>query len=229
MNKKEYAEPGSWIGILGANEIAKMLCLSAHALGYKTIVWGTKRDECAYGTATDFANTPVEAGTINHVMKRASVITSSNGFPEEFLSSLKKTIYPKMNVVHIAQDQFAKKAFLRKLRINYPHYVEVIAEEDFNKNHAVYDFDFDESAPAILKPKVFDPSFKGITVTGRETAYATWEMVKKVPCILERTVEEICRFSIAVSMGIQGGSVSYHPVETRFKNGKLVETIFTGP
>ena len=213
--------PGGTLGILGAGQLGRMLAVAAARLGYRVHVFAPEEDAPAADVAAAFTRAAYENGdALDRFAAAVDVVTYEwENVPVAAVTRLARagvTVRPGARSLEVAQDRVAEKRFAEELGGRAAPW------------RAVDDADALTSAmealgtPAILKSRRMGYDGKGQAAIARAAdAYAAWDAVGGVPCVLERRVAFAAEFSILVARAADGASVVYDACENTHCDGIL--------
>jgi 5-(carboxyamino)imidazole ribonucleotide synthase len=211
------------VGILGAGQLAQMLCIAAHSMHLSTLCLAKNENDCAGLVSDLLVDAHNDANLWHSFCGRVELITlETENIPldmAEFIHE-KKPLIPNLNTLAISQDRGHEKATFRLLEIPTADYRLIDSRLDLS--HAVNEL----GLPAVLKTRRFGYDGKGQYVLRTEDDVNTaWEALKNQPLILEAFVPFETEVSLVGARSIHGETVFYPLVENTHHQGILHQTI----
>ncbi|ARH00709.1 5-(carboxyamino)imidazole ribonucleotide synthase [Legionella micdadei] len=174
------------IGILGGGQLARMLSMSAHTLGIKTICLDPNKEACAENLSVVIKGEYTDKNVLKHFLENADFVTlETENIPldaVEFINSI-KPVYPSINALKISQDRYLEKSFLKSLGIATAEFTEV------NTMKQLEDGIDKIGLPAILKTRRMGYDGKGqFLIRNHSELPLAWQELQQQPLILEKFV-----------------------------------------
>jgi len=224
--------PGSIIGILGGGQLARMICIAAAQLGYKTHIYCP--DKCSPAFQVAESNTIADYGDQKSLCMFAGkidVVTYEfENIPKETLEYLEQwvPVRPKPSILGVSQKRVSEKSFLNLQGIQTTQFESIENIEELKKYIIKIGY------PAILKTDMMGYDGKGqITINEGDDLGNIWKrMSEQMNCklaILESFVDFSMEVSVIVCRGLFGQKEVYPLVENRHENYILRETIVPAP
>ena len=222
MDKQKIIIPPQCIGIMGGGQLGRMLTIEAKQMGYKIAIL----DPDISCPASKFADYHVktrfdDANGLDELAKLSDVITTEfENVPATSLEYLnqKTTVLPHYTAVKISQNRILEKEFFNTNGVPTTKFAPINSLDDITNKVS-------DLLPGILKTTTLGYDGKGqITVTNTSELAAAFFSLRKVPCILEKTVDLKQEVSILVARNATEKMV-YPVVENQHRNGILDITI----
>jgi 5-(carboxyamino)imidazole ribonucleotide synthase len=211
------------VGILGAGQLAQMLCIAARSMRLSTLCLAKNEDDCA-GLVSDLLVDAHNDASIWHTFcARVELITlETENIPldmAEFIQE-KKPLLPNLNTLAISQDRGHEKATFRLLEIPAADYRLIDSQRDLSL--AISEL----GLPAVLKTRRFGYDGKGqYVLRSQEDADTAWQALQDQPLILEAFIPFETEVSLVGARSIHGETVFYPLVENTHHQGILHQTI----
>ncbi len=213
---------GSTIGMLGGGQLARMMCMAAARLGYKTLIF----DPDANAPAAQVANAHVVAGyddaaRLEAFARSCDVVTYE--FENVPVSAAKiihaiTPVRPGVRALEAAQDRFVEKSFLNGAGIETAPFAVVDSDDDLTAALRTF------SGYGVLKTRRLGYDGKGQKVLREpteESLRGTYAAFGSVPLILEGFVAFEREVSVIAARGLDGQIAIYDPAENVHRNGIL--------
>jgi 5-(carboxyamino)imidazole ribonucleotide synthase len=213
---------GSTIGMLGGGQLARMMCMAAARLGYKTLVF----DPDANAPAAQVANGHVigkydDKQQLEAFARACDVVTyefenvpvSAARIIETFTQ-----VHPGVKALESAQDRLVEKTFLNSAGIATAPFAKVDSDDDLRA--ALLSF----SGHGVLKTRRLGYDGKGQKVLRNPDAASlsgTYAAFGSVPLILEGFVPFEREISVIAVRGLDGHVAVYDPAENVHRDGIL--------
>lgn len=220
--------PGSTIGILGGGQLARMLCVAAAQLGYRTHIYapepsGPASDVSARWTRGDYG----DRARLGEWAATLDVATYEfENVDAEPLAAVEAAVplHPPLVALRVAQDRVAEKRFAEAQGAQTAHWAEVADRDALNRAIA------EVGTPAILKTTRFGYDGKGqAAVTTPEDADTAWTAIGGGSAILEARVAFEHEFSILLTRAATGESVTWAAPLNVHKGGILDTSSIPAP
>ena len=220
----------STIGIFGGGQLGRMICFSAHKLGYNTVIFSDSGN-CPASFVTDktiIANYNDQKALSRFIDKIDIATFEFENIPVyavDFIAQNNKPIYPQSDILRITQNRLNEKDFLRKNNIGVTDYHHIFSLKDLT------DALEKVSSKAILKTATMGYDGKGqFTLDKNNDAAQVWQKVcgnqEKSQMILEEFVEFDQEISVIVARNLKKESVCYDPLTNIHKSGILDQSIY---
>ncbi len=207
------------IGILGGGQLARMLALSAHQLGIRTVCIDPNQT-CSAKNITKVINVGFfDNYQIEKEFSDIDYLTyETENLPIDAVNILsqKYNIHPNIEALKIFQDRLYEKQFLNSLNIPTTKYHDVNSWEDVQK--AIRDLRY----PFLIKTRKSGYDGKGQAVVNNEhEAKAAWQDFSRKPSIIEKYINFDFEISI-ISVRNPKGEILFYPIIlNQHKNGVL--------
>lgn len=216
--------PGSTIGILGGGQLARMLCMEAKRMGYRTLVWTGGLEAPATALCDAVIELPFDDATaIAQFTASADVATAEfENIPRATLDAVAAavTLRPSASAIATCANREQEKTFLREQNIPCaPFWIVTDAEE---LAHAMQEL----NGPGVLKTSAFGYDGKGQRkLLGNENATIVWEEFQAPRAILEGFISFQSELSIMIARNPAGEVRCFDPVENQHRHHILDLTI----
>lgn len=221
---QDIIKPGSTIGILGGGQLGKMSAAAAHALGYKTVVWGQSEDEpalqaCTYRIVAPFT----DASALAEFCNKAQVATTEwENIPVPLLQEMEGRgllVRPSSKVLAIAQSRRAEKGFARSIGAEPVPHLYIPGPEALQDAE-----DYSDLFPGILKTDRLGYDGRGQMAISDQSSLI--EAVERfaVPCVLEKRMLLDSEYSALVARSACGEMSVSDCVRNVHKDGILSQT-----
>lgn len=213
--------PYQTIGIIGGGQLARMMCIAAKAMGYKTAVLDPTPN-CPAGQLSDTEITAAY-GDLNAIKKLAEisdVITYEfENIDVDALKWLEENAYLPQGseVLKITRHRFLEKSTIAGMGIRVAEFVLIDSAESLEKNI---------SYPSVLKTTTGGYDGKGqIVLRGEADLPRALELAAKAECILEKFVPFEKEVSVIVARSTAGETAVFPVAENIHKNNILHKSI----
>lgn len=211
------------IGILGAGQLAQMLCMAARHLHIATLCLAKSDKDCA-GLVSDLLVDPHNDVTRwNEFCSRVDIVTlESENIPLDMAEYINEqtSLIPNLNTLAISQDRGHEKATFNSLSIPTAPYRLVDSRSDLNQ--AIIEM----GLPLVLKTRRFGYDGKGQFVLRTEDDVETaWTALQHEALIAEGFVPFETEVSLVGARSIHGETMFYPLVENTHHHGILHQTI----
>ena len=213
---------GAMIGILGGGQLARMMCMAAARLGYKTLVF----DPDAIAPAAQVASGHVVAkfddiSQLEAFARACDVVTFE--FENVPVSAARiidaiTPVRPGVSALEVAQDRFVEKTFLNNAGIVTAPFAVVDNDDDLNAALAAF------SGNGVLKTRRLGYDGKGQKVlrqSADETLSGVYAAFGSVPLILEGFVAFEREVSVIAARSLGGQVAIYDLAENIHREGIL--------
>ncbi|MCC6598942.1 MAG: 5-(carboxyamino)imidazole ribonucleotide synthase [Alphaproteobacteria bacterium] len=217
------------LGILGGGQLGRMSALAAARLGIKTIIFTPEANSPASfvsfqtvtGDYSDHKKLDFFAGLVDVISYEFENIPVTT---IEYLDNL-KPVYPKKNLLEVAQDRIAEKKYLNDAGISTAQWAAPKNPDEVDENLRQWG-----QNDGILKTVRFGYDGKGQARISKDTATETiWKNFNNTPLILEEIIDFQCEISVIIARGQNGDIKSYGPMLNEHKNHILSRTIVPAP
>jgi 5-(carboxyamino)imidazole ribonucleotide synthase len=224
MNKENMNKviPPQCLGIMGGGQLARMFAIAAKQMGYQVAI--LEPDENC--PAKLFANHHIiskyddKIGLDNLAKYSAVITTEFENVPAGSMQYLKqKTLtFPNHNAIAITQNRISEKTFFNSCGIKTTQYSAINTLEDIAQIEP-------NMFPAILKTNTLGYDGKGqVKVNNHTELKQAWEILNRVPAILEKMV--VLAHEVSIMVARSHNEISCYPVvENTHINGILDTTI----
>ncbi len=202
--------PGGVIGILGGGQLARMMALEAHRMGYRVAVLGADENGSA-GQVCDlfFKGELDDLDAARKLAHASDVLTlDTEHVPSELLAELESItpVRPSANVLGIVQDRLAQRRFLALHKVPQVLNAEV---SDLESLQAAGDR---VGYPCILKTRRSGYDGKGqARAECAEDLQSAWKSIGNQPAVAEAFVPFEREVSVLLSRDLDGKLV-FHPI-----------------
>jgi 5-(carboxyamino)imidazole ribonucleotide synthase len=216
--------PGSTIGILGGGQLARMLCMEAKRMGYRTLVWTGGLEAPAMALCDEVIELPFDdAAAISHFIKMADVATAEfENIPRATLDAVAAglTLRPGAAAIATCANREQEKNFLRQQNIPCaPFWIVTCAAELATAMREL-------GGPGVLKTSAFGYDGKGQQkLSGYENPDAVWQAFDAPRAILEGFITFRSELSIMIARNPLGEVRCFDPVENQHRHHILDLTI----
>lgn len=231
MSSKKYASTplptfaaGSTIGILGGGQLARMLCMVAQRMGYRTLVWTGGQEAPATAICDEFLDEPFDSLTaLERFISLADVATVEfENIPAAALDAVEQSLplRPNARAIRICANREAEKSFLRSQGIPCaPFWIISSAEELAAAMQEL-------QGPGVLKTSAFGYDGKGQRkLDGSEDPTRIWHEFSAPRAILEGFICFERELSVMIARSANGEVRCFDPVENLHRHHILDLTI----
>jgi 5-(carboxyamino)imidazole ribonucleotide synthase len=213
---------GATIGILGGGQLARMMCMAAARLGFRTLVF----DPDAHAPAGQVANGHIVA-SYDDSLELAEFARACDVVTYEFenvpvaaarIIDAITPVRPGVQALEAAQDRFVEKTFLNKAGILTASFANVNSDDDLRTALAAF------SGNGVLKTRRLGYDGKGQKVLRQPDDAAiigTYASFGSVPLILEGFVPFEREVSVIAARGDDGQIAIYDLAENVHRDGIL--------
>lgn len=213
---------GSTIGILGGGQLARMMCMAAARLGYKTVIFDPDANAPAQQVAGAHCVARYDDGpSLAAFARQCDVVTYEfENVPVAAVEIIQAVtpVRPGLNALHVAQDRVTEKTFLNQAGIATAPFASVDSDDDLRA--ALLRF----AGDGVLKTRQLGYDGKGQKVLVQpapESIAGTYATLGSVPLILEGFIPFVCEISVIAARGLDGGVALYDPAENVHRDGIL--------
>jgi 5-(carboxyamino)imidazole ribonucleotide synthase len=216
--------PGATLGMLGGGQLGRMFVAAARTMGYQTIVLDPDPQSPAGEIADEHLMAEYEdTRALDRFAAECSAVTTEfENIPASTLERLARhcVVSPGSLAVSITQNRFYEKSFLRDHGFPTAPFAFVQSEDDLvNAFEKI-------RPPAILKVSRFGYDGKGqAKVRDLAEALASWNAMKREPCVLEGQVTLDTEVSVILARGADNEMAAYPLSENSHANGVLDITV----
>ena len=216
--------PGSTIGILGGGQLARMLCMEAKRMGYRTLVWTGGLEAPAAALCDSVIELPFDDATaIAQFTTSADVATAEfENIPRATLDAVAAgvTLRPSASAIARCANREQEKTFLREQNIPCaPFWIVTNAEELARAMQEL-------KGPGVLKTSAFGYDGKGQKkLLGTENAATVWQEFQAPRAILEGFISFQSELSVMIARNPAGEVRCFDPVENQHRYHILDLTI----
>ncbi|MGL4490996.1 MAG: 5-(carboxyamino)imidazole ribonucleotide synthase [Rhizobiaceae bacterium] len=213
---------GSTIGMLGGGQLARMMCMAAARLGYKTLVYDPDVNAPAAQVANDHVVANYDDVAELEVFARTCDVVTYE-FENVPVSAAKvidaiTPVRPGVQALEAAQDRFVEKTFLNKAGILTAPFATV--DNDHDLRAALLAF----GGNGVLKTRRLGYDGKGQKVLRQpsdESIAGTHASFGSVPLILEGFIAFEREVSVIAARGLDGKVAICDPAENIHRDGIL--------
>lgn len=210
---------GMTIGILGAGQLAQMLCMAAQSLHLSTLCLAKQDDDCAGLVSNLLVDAHNDATVWEEFCRQVNVVTlETENIPldlAEFITE-RTSLLPKLNTLAISQDRGHEKATFRSLGIPTAPYRLVDSRIDLN--HAIDEL----GLPIVLKTRRFGYDGKGqFVLRNEDDVEAAWNALQHQGLIAEGFVPFETEVSLIGARSTHGEIAFYPLTENTHQQGIL--------
>lgn len=213
---------GSTIGMLGGGQLARMMCMAAARLGFRTLVFDPDKNAPAaqvanghvvadYGDADKLAAFARACDVVTYEFENVPVTAA------RIIDAI-TSVRPGVQALEAAQDRFVEKTFLNRAGITTAPFANVDNDDDLRSALALF------SGNGVLKTRRLGYDGKGQKVLRQpdEAAFnGTYASFGSVPLILEGFVPFEREMSVIAARGADGQIAVYDLAENVHREGIL--------
>ena len=212
--------PPATIGMLGGGQLGRYALIAARTMGYRTVVLDPEPAAPAGAVADVHIRADYDdRAALTRLGDRCDVVTTEfENPPASALAYLARRtlVAPSPEVVGIAQDRIAEKAFLVESGLPVGPYG--VVTDGLNEPSVAY--------PAVLKTARLGYDGKGQRVVGDASEMrAAWNLMGSVPCVLETLLPLEAELSVVAARTAAGGFVAFPVAENTHVDGVLDLTV----
>lgn len=216
--------PGSTVGILGGGQLARMLCMEAKRMGYRTLVWTGGLEAPATALCDEVIELPFDdPDALRRFVAVADVATAEfENIPRETLDTVEQsiTLRPSAHAIVTCANRELEKTFLRNQSIPCAPFWIVTNATGLAAAMA------EVRGPAVLKTSAFGYDGKGqLKLRGDEDPATVWDQFQAPRAILEGFIAFQSEISVMIARNQQGEVVCFDPVENHHRHHILDLTI----
>ena len=216
--------PGSTIGILGGGQLARMLCMEAKRMGYRTLVWTGGLEAPATALCDEVIDLPFDdPDALHRFVSEADVATAEfENIPRGTLDTVEQsiTLRPSAHAIVTCANRELEKTFLRNQAIPCAPFWIVTNATGLAAAMA------ELRGPAVLKTSAFGYDGKGqLKLRGDEDPATVWDQFQAPRAILEAFIAFQSEISVMIARNQRGEIVCFDPVENHHRHHILDLTI----
>src|SRR5919106_2799052 len=223
VNAFEVSDPTS-IGIIGGGQLGKMIAQEAKRMSFKVVVLDPQR-ECPASTVVDeqIVADFRDQMAIENLASRCDILTYeielANSSVLKGLEIGKHEIHPSANILHIIQDKYRQKNYLKRRKIPLPQFALIDEKETLKRLANRYGF------PLLVKACEDSYDGRGNTLIRSEDDLLKWyRQGNRKKYMVERHVKFRKELSVMVARGRDGQIESFPVVENIHNNNAILET-----
>ena len=216
--------PGSTLGILGGGQLARMLCMDAKRMGYRTLVWTGGLEAPATALCDEVIELPFDdPDALHRFVSEADVATAEfENIPRGTLDTVEQsiTLRPSAHAIVTCANRELEKTFLRNQAIPCAPFWIVTNATGLAAAMA------ELRGPAVLKTSAFGYDGKGqLKLRGDEDPATVWDQFQAPRAILEAFIAFQSEISVMIARNQRGEIVCFDPVENHHRHHILDLTI----
>ena len=208
----KYIPPNSTIGVFGSGQLGRMFAIEARKMGYRVHTFSPESDTPT-GQVADFEIVAAyeDLDAVEKFARSVDVVTFEfENVPFETVEKAAESVavYPRGEVLHIAQHRLREKKFLSQNGFPVTNFRYVKTLEELKKAA------LEIGTPTILKTAGFGYDGKGQarikSLSDCETAFA---QIKENEAVLEAFVDFEKEVSVVAARGFRGNFAHYGVIE----------------
>jgi 5-(carboxyamino)imidazole ribonucleotide synthase len=209
--------PNSTLGVLGSGQLGRMFTIAARRLGYRVHVLSPD-DDTPTGQVADLEIRAAydDLDAVAQFAHGVSVVTFEfENVPAATTAAAEKfaPVRPGGSVLHVTQNRWREKSFLRDAGIPVTPFLPVRSLDDLLAGLAQF------GCPAVLKTADWGYDGKGqAKLTSVDDARRLWPQFAAGEAILEAFIDFECEVSVVGARGGDGQFVSYGPMQNSHSN-----------
>lgn len=211
------------IGILGGGQLARMMALAGHQLGFNFITLDPNQDACAASVSQHLCSDYQDNIALQQLANESDVVTYEfENIPAESTELIENiaTLFPGQTALTSAQDRLTEKSLFRELGIDTPDFANITSLDDIKQNVVTM------GLPTVIKTRSEGYDGKGQYVLKKpEDINAAWQALNGTPAIIEAFVPFDREISIIAVRNTQGETCFYPINENTHESGILKQTI----
>lgn len=215
------------VGVLGGGQLGRMLALAGYPLGLRFRFLEPTPHAPAGMLAEVRQGTYEDPKVLDDFAAGLDRITYEfESIPVEAVRALarKVPVYPPPEALEAAQDRLNEKTLFQRLGIPVPPFAAVNSREELDAAIARV------GLPAVLKTRRFGYDGKGqFVLRSADDAGRAWQMLGKLPLLLEGFVPFDRELSILAVRGTHGETAFYPLVENHHRDGILRLSLAPAP
>ena len=203
--------PGATLGVLGSGQLGRMFAIAARRLGYRVHVLSPD-DDTPTGQVADLEVRAAydDLDAIARFAQGVSVVTFEfENVPAATTAAAERfcPVRPGGNVLHVSQNRWREKSFLKNAGIPVTPFWLVRSQADLVTALAAAGY------PAVLKTADWGYDGKGQAILRSAADVEThWPKFAAGESILEAFIDFDCEVSVVGARGLDGNFVSYGPM-----------------
>lgn len=210
------------IGIIGGGQLGRMICFSAHKMGFQTVVFSDHQHAPAsFVTNQTIVADYLDKEALKNFASQIDVATFEfENIPYETINYLSSfvEVCPGSEVLRITQNRLLEKTFLNSIGAKTADFAEIISLDELQKNLTKF-------GKAILKTATMGYDGKGqFVLKNSNDAISAWDQAKNHKLILEKFCPFDSEISVMVTRSKNGEIAAYEPLTNIHKNGILDES-----
>ncbi len=232
MKKFKNKTIGQTIGILGGGQLGRMICLSAHELGFKTVIFTDQKNSPASLVTNQTIVAHYEDKEALQIFAQMSDIVTFE-FENIPLSSLQLLSLlvetnPNPDILKITQHRLLEKKFLNSIGVATVDYAEIDSFESLKKSfHDLCDDSISSGPKSVLKTARMGYDGKGQVVLRNESDLEpAWSQAINQEIILEKFCPFESECSVIVARSKSGEISAYEPLTNIHESGILRKSIY---
>ena len=220
--------PGSTIGILGGGQLARMLCMEAKRMGYKTLVWSGGLEAPASALCDQVIELPFDdPNALQQFNELADVATAEfENIPRATLDAVEAAVAlrPSAHAIATCANRELEKNFLRSQGVPCAPFWIISNAEELAAAMA------ELAGPGVLKTSAFGYDGKGQRkLQGAENPQEVWQAFQAPRAILEGFITFQAELSVMIARNADGEVRCFDVVENHHRHHILDLTIAPAP
>ncbi|MEO8494404.1 MAG: 5-(carboxyamino)imidazole ribonucleotide synthase [Planctomycetota bacterium] len=214
---KRIVLPGATIGVLGSGQLGRMFTIAARRLGYRVHVLSPDADTPTGQVADLEINASYDdREAVARFARQVQVVTFEfENVPKDTaeLVAQHAPVRPAGSVLHVTQNRFREKSFLRDAGFPVTPFCSVRGPADIP-------LALDQiGVPAVLKTAEWGYDGKGqAKLATREQAADAWSALGEQETILEQYIEFDSELSVVAARGLDGQIEHFAPFTNMHRN-----------
>jgi 5-(carboxyamino)imidazole ribonucleotide synthase len=211
------------IGIIGGGQLGKMIAQEAKRMSFKVVVLDPLR-ECPASTVVDeqIVADFRDQMAIENLASRCDILTYeielANSSVLKGLEIGKHEIHPSANILHIIQDKYRQKNYLKRRKIPLPQFALIDEKETLKRLANRYGF------PLLVKACEDSYDGRGNTLIHSEEDLLKWyDHIDGKKYMVERLIDFRKELSVMVARS-KSGQIESFPVVENIHNNNILET-----
>ena len=208
--------PGSTIGILGGGQLARMLCMEAKRMGYKTLVWTGGLEAPASALCDQVIELPFDdLNALQQFNELADVATAEfENIPRATLDAVEAAVAlrPSAHAIATCANRELEKNFLRSQGVPCAPFWIISNAEELAAAMA------ELAGPGVLKTSAFGYDGKGQRkLQGDENPQEVWQAFQAPRAILEGFITFQAELSVMIARNANGEVRCFDVVENHHR------------
>ncbi|MDA0657314.1 MAG: 5-(carboxyamino)imidazole ribonucleotide synthase [Planctomycetota bacterium] len=221
----DIISPGSTIGVLGSGQLGRMFAIAARRLGYRVHVLSPDQDTPTGQVADLEINADyLDLDAIERLARSVDVVSFEfENVPFETVQVVERfaPVRPSGNVLHITQNRWREKSFLKQAGIPVTPFQHVQSLDELKRAFANQ-----KNRPGVLKTSSWGYDGKGqVPVRGVNDLENAWKSLQTDDAILEEFIDFSCEISVIAARSIKGDVAAYQPFGNTHQNHILDITV----